>query len=910
MPHPCGGTPGFWGPGPDEEVRKKYRAHARFLPILCRPLRAWPGWESRPCAEAVGSLVDVPVSLSAHLRQLSDDDFEALLQRRVEVGTYLGGRWRRDMSTLTDILAQPSGIHTAAASLNSFLTQLLRLVVWLGPKVPARELADSAQGVAVEALYEGARELARWGLAFVDEQGPHPIDGWSVHVPACTMVAVSMPAGFGPFGRRLLATRSIPFLSMVARNVGLTPGPRRDKEAMVAEISVALAEPGRVQGLLAEAEPAAVALFDLIRDAGGGVGRRELMSAGHIRWSDPPWSERRKVLTPLDWLESRGLVIHNEADVYSGAEFIPAEVSLALRGGRLFETWEVSPPALAVGPVPGADHPGDPSRVLGDLEAVLEEWAQSRPAALQRGGLGTRELKKTAKNLGFDERYVSFLYAMAVEAELVGVNGDDRIVPSPLAQEWSALAPPVRWAALLDVWLGATLWTELDGGLVALDKVVRIDWLAHARAAVAAELGTLPPGMGTDAASLASRLSWRFPARFAGVDDLVVFVNRVGEALMWLGTAMGPNPLALLEPGRSAAREVGWAAGNGAGVAAFAAEVSTCTVGADLNVIVPGPPVPELGSALARFADLRASSPARIYKLSEASVRRALDSGMPATEITSVLEQHATTGIPQNVTYLIEDVARRHGNLVVGAARLFMRSEDPGLLRGAVADRRLAALHPRLIAPTVALLEGKDVDGVLGILRGAGYLPVAEAGGAVLRRGGSDDELEDERPPGVRRLLRPIGGAMGLSPEEAAKLAATLRPSTTLVGSGSGAGPGSGPAVSGPAGPAPAPPATGLREQGLLDGRVVERPGEIKELLDLAAGRQLVVEIMYVSQEGKRTTREIEPFEVDRQGVDAWCRLRDDERHFSFARIRWARATGERWVPALPGEEDTFLDLR
>jgi len=83
----------------------------------------------------------MPPSLSAHLRGLSPGDFEALLQRRIEVKTYLGGQWRKDMSTLADLLAKPFAIHEAVASLNTFLAQLLQLAVWLGPRVTAAELA-------------------------------------------------------------------------------------------------------------------------------------------------------------------------------------------------------------------------------------------------------------------------------------------------------------------------------------------------------------------------------------------------------------------------------------------------------------------------------------------------------------------------------------------------------------------------------------------------------------------------------------------------------------------------------------------------------------------------------------------------------------------------------------------------
>src|ERR1700704_563587 len=130
----------------------------------------------------------MPPSLSAHLRGLNPEDFEALLQRRVEVKTYLGGQWQKDMGTLAALLAKPSAIHEAVASLNSFLAQLLQLAVWLGPRVTAAELAAHAPEVEPEQLRGGAEELSRWGLAFIDRKGA-PGD-WALELPACTLAAV------------------------------------------------------------------------------------------------------------------------------------------------------------------------------------------------------------------------------------------------------------------------------------------------------------------------------------------------------------------------------------------------------------------------------------------------------------------------------------------------------------------------------------------------------------------------------------------------------------------------------------------------------------------------------------------------------------------------------------------------
>src|SRR4030088_501131 len=206
----------------------------------------------------------MPPSLSARLRGLSPADFEALLQRRVEVKTYLGGQWRKDMGTLADLLGKPSAIQEAVASLNSFLTQLLQLAVWLGPRVTVAELAAHAPELQPEQLRSGAEELSRWGLAFIDTKSAPAQGDWALELPACTLAAVPMPVGFGPLARRLLAHRSIHFLATLSRNIGLPTGPRPDKEAIVAEVGAGLREPSRVGRLLQEAQPKAAPLFALL----------------------------------------------------------------------------------------------------------------------------------------------------------------------------------------------------------------------------------------------------------------------------------------------------------------------------------------------------------------------------------------------------------------------------------------------------------------------------------------------------------------------------------------------------------------------------------------------------------------------------------------------------------------------
>ena len=179
-------------------------------------------------------------------------------------------------------------------------------------------------------------------------------------------------------------------------------------------------------------------------------------------------------------------------------------------------------------------------------------------------------------------------------------------------------------------------------------------------------------------------------------------------------------------------------------------------VQADLTVVVPGPLQRELADELDAVATVESAGAAMVYRVSEASVRHALDTGRTAGVLQSFFEKNSKTPVPQGLTYLINDVARRHGQLRVGIATSFLRCDDPALLAQAVAAPALADLEVRLLAPTVAISQAPIAD-VLTALREAGFAPAAEdSSGAIvdLRRRGSRVAVTMTRRP-LRAQPRP-----------------------------------------------------------------------------------------------------------------------------------------------------------
>ncbi|MFE1925587.1 helicase-associated domain-containing protein [Streptomyces asoensis] len=147
---------------------------------------------------------------------------------------------------------------------------------------------------------------------------------------------------------------------------------------------------------------------------------------------------------------------------------------------------------------------------------------------------------------------------------------------------------------------------------------------------------------------------------------------------------------------------------------------------ADLTAVAPGPLRRPLADVLSVLADVESKGGATVYRFTPGSVRRALDAGRSASDLHAFLAEHSRTPVPQPLAYLIDDVARRHGHLRVGAASAYVRCDDDALLNEILADKRAAALRMRRLAPTV-LAAQVDPASLLEGLRAMGFAPAAES---------------------------------------------------------------------------------------------------------------------------------------------------------------------------------------
>jgi hypothetical protein len=299
---------------------------------------------------------------------------------------------------------------------------------------------------------------------------------------------------------------------------------------------------------------------------------------------------------------------------------------------------------------------------------------------------------------------------------------------------------------------------------------------------------------------------------------------------------------------------------------------------ADLTALVPGTPGAALAALLGSAAERESRGTASTWRFSAGSVRRALDAGYTAGQLAEELAAVAVGGkLPQPLTYLLTDVARQHGRLRVRNVACVLHTEDPALLAELLAAKALAGLRLAALAPTV-LSSAKPAAETLAALRSAGYAPVGEdAGGQpLIERTVSRRAAQVEHAPVPRRGVRPEDPPADPAELATLLLATSRRMDTALFDE-----------------PADLdPPARKKRAANERDG-TLELVGRYARQLDDDEQRLLAyaidtgspVRIHYVDGDGQPSVRVIEPIEFTGNSVDAWCRLRDDERMFVLSRI-------------------------
>ena len=482
-------------------------------------------------------------------------------------------------------------------------------------------------------------------------------------------------------------------------------------------------------------------LGQLIGDEPAGLGPKSLKKIDFKSLKDLP-SDSAAVLERLTWGPPRGqvgnikapgkpigwLLEHDYLAVMdSKTVVLPREVGMHLRGGKVFK--EYSPQANSF--IGTARKQKDVDRAaianisnfLRWCEELAHNWSDEPPIALRSGGLGIRDLKRSADHLGIDENCVAFVAEVLYLGGLIVIDPDDQILPTNSFDIWMSRSLEERWSSLVNLWLETSRVSGLAGkigekNIAPLGPELDRAGIASMRKVT---LNILAENLEFDPAikNLQEIIAWQMPQRFNA--EYIEWTLREAE---WLGLT-----------GQGALSEFGIAFLSGSddlGVErALPKPVDHILIQADNSAIAPGPLTVELANMIGTIADIESRGGASVYRFSESSIRRGLDHGQTGEQIKDFLKRTSKTPVPQPLEYLINDVAKRHGRLRVGMAQTYIRCEDEGLLTQILHDKKLESLRFRKLAPQVLVCDFETGD-VIATLREANYLPAAENASGIL----------------------------------------------------------------------------------------------------------------------------------------------------------------------------------
>jgi hypothetical protein len=396
------------------------------------------------------------------------------------------------------------------------------------------------------------------------------------------------------------------------------------------------------------------------------------------------WLLENNFLTPFD----------------SQTVILPREVAMKLRGGKVFKSLQPTQPLLEgrsrTQKAANLAAIANISTFVRWAEELGHNWSDEPPTALRSGGLGVRDLKRTAEHLGISEQCAAFVAELLYIGGLIVIDTDDQILPTNAFDLWLTRSIEEQWIALTSLWLEtsrvsgligkgdskniAALGAELDrGGTSNLKKVILKVLESH-------------PEVDPLLDSMTATVAWLIPSR--ANRDYIEWILREAE---WLGIT-GQGAISSFGAALLKSEELGVEA-------ALPKPVDHILIQADNSAVAPGPLTLELANAIGTIADIESRGGASVYRFSESSIRRGLDHGQTGDQIKDFLKKISKTSMPQPLEYLIADVAKRHGRLRVGSTNSYLRCEDEGLVQEILHDKRIDHLRMRKLAPQVLVCD-------------------------------------------------------------------------------------------------------------------------------------------------------------------------------------------------------------
>ena len=347
--------------------------------------------------------------------------------------------------------------------------------------------------------------------------------------------------------------------------------------------------------------------------------------------------------------------------------------------------------------------------VVSSIAELVNELSREPARQLSRGGLGLPDSKRLAAIMTVELDLVAPIVDLAARANLLA-RSDGYWMETEAGEAWLLERTTDRWAALASAWRAA------------LPPIV-------------ADILPLQAGL-LWGEGLTAYIAWLYPAGGEWMLAQLIEFARDAELLGVMAHDTTSTAGASVLRGDPEAAIATMAT-------ALPAEVGAVYLQHDLSIVAPGPLAPSIDARLRGMADVESRELASSYRITAASVNRALAAGENAASLLAFLASISLTGIPQPVDYLINESASRYGRVRVGSLTgrpsapagpigddtvflSYVSSADAAMLGTIAVDQTLASIGLVRTGDGEHLLSRFSGDTVFWALSDARYPVAAE----------------------------------------------------------------------------------------------------------------------------------------------------------------------------------------
>ncbi len=616
-----------------------------------------------------------------------------------------------------------------------------------------------------EVIHRIVESLQSRGLLLTDED--------RIHLPQSVRNKVPIPFSELHSLDKELATYDAITLRRICHNLDLDAGHGTRPECVRA-IEAHLLENKGLKNLKRPLNREEIEVLNYIIQLGGAVLPTELASAvlpdqeedfHRYDWQNR-WKQGKEK-NAIDTLLARG-ILHVATRNYGFNLYIiiPGDLMRSIAGETENALWQSEDPV----PIRSETRPlrtSDHTTLLQDMVATLAFIASQETSRTNIGYMHKSSLKNLSKTLSIsNDRYATFLYALARESRLIENTESNRYVLAEVYSHWLSADRFLQSEALFNYWRQSAVWGEMFSDPLKKYSEYRDQKLiVMLRGAVLTLLQNCSTSEFYTIDSLTDAMMFRCPLVFSQISQYSsallpspsAYVRTlVNQSMCWLGLVeLGwSSPIPAEAEQKSSSKTTRKAvpikselvpdatpadlfrvtplgaalvSSSDPGKDEESPREKNFIVQANAEVFIPPFLDPEIHFRLLLLTDAPSSAAAgNTVSITKSSLRRVLDLGENVAEILSFLQAHSRTGIPQNVEYLIKEVGGRHGHIKIGSAEMYIQTDNALLMKELQNGRDMKAYKLQSLSDTVAILKGEDMEKLVRDLRKAGYMPVVD----------------------------------------------------------------------------------------------------------------------------------------------------------------------------------------